>query len=213
MGREVVCFGTGTAGSGEGRLLLETDELIFRGPARVRIPLASVREVRAAGERLVVRYEGGSMQFEVGKEVEKWVARIKAPRGRLDKLGVKADSLVSVIGFKDAALAAELAASGATVSHGRVRKGSTVVLLGADSPRDLDRLAAIRDAIAPAGGIWVIHRRGPDALKDVEIFAAGKALGLVSNKVMRFSETHSADRLVIPRDQRPVSRPRSSRTG
>lgn len=212
MGREVVCYGTGTAGSGEGRLLLETNELIFRGPARVRIPLAEVREARAAGHRLVVRYEGGSMDFEVGPDAEKWAARIKEPRGRLDKLGIKADSTVSVVGVKDAALKAELAGSGATVSHGRVRRGSTVVLLGAESVQDLARLAAIRDAIASAGGIWVIHRRGPGALKDVEIFAAGKALGLVSNKVMRFSETHSADRLVIPKDQRPVSRPRSSRT-
>lgn len=203
MGKEIVCYGTGTAGSGEGKLLLETGELIFRGPARVRIPFSAIREITAKGGSMTVRYEGGTMRFEVGPDAADWVERVLRPRGRLDKLGIGAKSVVSVLGVKDPALKSELATSGAVVSYGRVRNGSTVVLFGVESIGDLARLGKIREVVDPAAGIWVIHRRGPEAVKDVEIFAAGKKLGLVSNKVMRFSDTHSADRLVIPKADRP----------
>lgn len=62
MGLEATCRGTGTAGTGEGQLLLETDELIFRGPARVRIPTASIRRVVADDDTLTVVYRDGSMR-------------------------------------------------------------------------------------------------------------------------------------------------------
>jgi hypothetical protein len=43
----------------------------------------------------------------------------------------------------------------------------------------------------------------PEAkIKDVDVIAAAKAAGLVDNKVVSFSETHTALRLVIPVDQR-----------
>ncbi len=199
MGREVVCHGEGTAGSGEGRLLLETEELIFRGPARVTIPFSAITGIRARAGRLTVVYAGGVMRFDVGAAAAAWAERVQRPRGRLDKLGITGSSLVSMLGVTDPGFVVELAGSGATVSRGRVRAGSTVVLFGVRVVEDLNKLGQIRDRIDPAGGIWVLHRRGKDGVKDVEIFAAGKAVGLVANKVMRFSETHSADRLVIPK--------------
>jgi hypothetical protein len=52
--------------------------------------------------------------------------------------------------------------------------------------------------MARNGAIWVVHPKGKGALKDTEIFAAAKTLGLVSTKVARFSETHTAEKLVIP---------------
>lgn len=199
MGRETTCRGEGTAGAADGRLLLETDELIFRGPARVRIPFASIRAVSAQDGWLTVQYDGGAMRFEVGADAAKWAERIQKPRGRLDKLGITARSVVSVLGVDDPGFLGELAASGATVSRGRLRKGSTVVMFGVEAVGELARLPDLRGRLDPAGGIWVVHRKGKGAVKDVEIFAAGKAAGLVANKVMRFSDTHSADRLVIPK--------------
>jgi hypothetical protein len=208
MGKEAICYGEGTAGSGEGRLLLESDELIFRGSARVRIPFVSITAIRARAGRLTVEYAGGTMRFDVGAEAPAWVERVQRPRSRLDKLGVVAGSLVSVMGVTDPGFMAELAGSGAIVSRGRVRQGSTVVLLGVDDVGDLGKLSQVRDRIDPSGGIWVVHRRGKTGVQDVEIFAAGKAIGMVANKVMRFSETHSADRLVIPKALRTGSTPK-----
>jgi hypothetical protein len=49
------------------------------------------------------------------------------------------------------------------------------------------------------GAIWVVHRKGKDAtLKDIDVFAAAKRVGLVDTKVVAFSTTHTAEKLVIP---------------
>ena len=68
MGRELTCRGEGTAGAADGRLLLETDELIFRGPARVRIPFSSIKSLAVRDGWLMVRYDRGEMRFEVGTD-------------------------------------------------------------------------------------------------------------------------------------------------
>ena len=61
----------------------------------------------------------------------------------------------------------------------------------------------LKATLVPNGAIWVVHRKGKEAtLRDIDVFAAGKAAGLVDNKVASFSATHTAERLVIPRSAR-----------
>jgi hypothetical protein len=154
--------------------------------------------VAAGAGKLTVEYPDGKMQFELGPAAEAWASRILNPRSRLDKLGIRAADSIVVIGIKDPDFEAELAAASVTVSS-RATRGSRTILLGAESVADLDRLPALRAKLAPEGGLWVVHRKGPTGVKDVEIFSAGKKAGLTANKVARFSETHTAERLVIPR--------------
>jgi hypothetical protein len=179
--------------------MLETDELIFRGTPWVKIGLRSISRATARNGALEIDYPGGSMRFELGAAAERWVEKIRTPRTRLEKLGITAGRTVSVIGVRDPDFAKELTASGAKVTIGRVTKGADVIVWGIERLADLDRLGALVDELDPAGGIWVIHRKGKDGVKDVEIFAAGKRVGLTANKVARFSETHTAERLVIPK--------------
>jgi len=48
-------------------------------------------------------------------------------------------------------------------------------------------------AMAEKGAIWVVSRKGKAAaVKDIEVMAAAKAVGLVDNKVVGFSETLTA---------------------
>jgi len=202
MGLETTCRGVGTAGSGEGRLLLETDELIFRGPARVRIPLASITRVVADDGELRVAYPGGSMSFHLGPKASSWADRIRFPKSRIEKMGVRAGDLVSVIGVRDQQLDRELAEIGARVSRGRVGKASNAIIVAVETLTELDRLDDLKSKLDPAGGIWVVHRKGKGGVKDVEIFAAGKRAGLTANKVVRFSDTHTAEKLVIPKSLR-----------
>ena len=56
--------------------------------------------------------------------------------------------------------------------------------------------------IKPNGGIWVVSPRGRKEIRDIHVIAAAKNAGLVDVKVCRFSETHTALKLVIPRDKR-----------
>lgn len=160
MGLEARCHGSGTAGSGAGTLLLETDELIFRGPARVRIPRAAITRAVAVDGSLTVGYRGGTMRFELGSQAAKWAERIRSPKSRLDKMGIRAGDLVSVVGIDDEGFQVELRASGARVSRGRVLKGSAAIVFGVDAMVDLDRLPDLRAKLLPAGGIWVVHRKG-----------------------------------------------------
>ena len=66
----------------------------------------------------------------------------------------------------------------------------------------LSRIATCSRALAPAGALWVVHPKGTNGLKDTDVFAAGKAAGLTYTKVARFSDTHTAEKLVIPKAKR-----------
>ena len=46
--------------------------------------------------------------------------------------------------------------------------------------------------------LWVVHPRGDRAIADTVIFAAARKAGLTYTKVVRFSSTDTAEKLVIP---------------
>jgi hypothetical protein len=198
MGLETTCRVRSGGKAYDAKVLLETDELIVRGEERQRVPFSAIRRIDAADGELRIEHTGGSLTFALGDAAARWAERIRSPRSLLDKLGVRANQSVSVLGVDDAKFAAQLASAGARVTTGRIAKGADIIFIGAATPRELSRLSAAAKAMARDGAIWVVHPKGKGALKDTEIFAAAKALGLVSTKVARFSETHTAEKLVIP---------------
>jgi hypothetical protein len=199
MGLEATCRVRSGATTHEAKVLLETDELIVRGAARQRIPLSAISNVAAADGELRVDHGSGTLVFELGEAAEKWAQRIRSPRTLLEKLGVHAGQTISVRDVSDEEFATQLTGSGARVYTGAaLKKDSDIIFLGATTPRDLAKLGAAAKAIKRDGAIWVIHPKGKDALRDTEIFAAAKELGLTATKVARFSATHTAEKLVIP---------------
>jgi hypothetical protein len=63
----------------------------------------------------------------------------------------------------------------------------------------LQKLASLKTYIKLDGAIWAVSLKGKLAkIKDIQVIAAAKAAGLVDNKVVAFSETHTSLRLVIP---------------
>lgn len=123
------------------------------------------------------------------------------PRSRIDKLGVKPGSRVAVIGIDDAAFPGELAERGAEVVK-RVGKGLDFVFVAMASAADLPRLAKLRDAVHPAGAVWVVWPKGRKEFREDDIRAYGPQAGLVDVKVMAFSDTLSGLKMVIPVKQR-----------
>jgi hypothetical protein len=196
MGLEAKCVVRVDGVPHSGTALLETDELLVRGPARLKIPFASITSLEADDGVLRVTYPGGTADFELGDVATKWAEKIRSPRSLLDKLGAKAGMAVSVIGEFEADFVRDLTGRVGTVSLGRPRKGSDLVFFLADRGPQLARLSALESALAPGGAIWVVHPKGKRALKDTEIFAAGDVLGLTATKVVRFSATHTGERLV-----------------
>ena len=186
----------------EGKALLETDELIFRGDFRLVIRLRDVRTAEGAEGRLTVETADGPAVFDIGPRAERWAERIRNPKTLLDKLGVKPDARVAVVGVEDDAFRADLAARVGSFAEGEPASETDVVFLGAASLDDLRVLAPLAERIARDGAIWVIAPKGGREPREAEVLAAGKAAGLVDTKVARFSDTHTAHRFVIPRAKR-----------
>jgi hypothetical protein len=193
----------------EGKALLETDELLFRGEKRgtergmrLAIPLASIRGVSGANGALRVLFEGGDATFVLGDQAEKWAEKIRSPKSLIDKLDVKPEHSVSVVAIDASDFIESLRARAARVVIGRFAPKSSVIFLGAENVAGLSRLEKAAAAMARDGAIWVVHPKGTAGLRDTEIFAKAKRLGLTYTKVARFSATHTAEKLVIPKASR-----------
>jgi hypothetical protein len=124
----------------------------------------------------------------------------------LDKLGVQPGVRVALVGDVDAEgiFRGLLADRTSDVTLGPPEPDTDLVFLAANSTAELAALANLRRRIRPAGAIWVVSRKGKSAtLRDIEVIAAAREAGLVDNKVVSFSETHTSLRLVIPVADRP----------
>ncbi len=117
----------------------------------------------------------------------------------IDKLGVKPGARVALIDIDDPAFRATLRERTHDITEGHPLPESDLIFVGLDDPADLGRLEALRGRIVKDGAIWVISRKGRAAtIRDVQVMAAARAFGLVDNKVVAFSPTHTSLRLVIP---------------
>jgi hypothetical protein len=126
-------------------------------------------------------------------------------RPALDKLGVAPGARVALVNLDEPWFRELLAERTPNVRAGPPAKDSDVIFLGADSQRELAKLAGLRQKIRPNGAIWVVSRKGKArTIRDVDVIEAALAAGLVDNKVVSFSETQTALRLVIRLRDRPA---------
>lgn len=188
----------------DGETLLETSEIVFRGERRLLVPFAKIESVAARDGMLDVKFDGGTATFEVGPQAAQWAEKIRNPKTVVQKIGIKSGQVVSVVHLDDDAFLADLEKTGAAVSRGRVRKNSDAIVYGANTRADLDRLATLKNSLTPNGSLWIIRPKGIKAITEADSMAAGKAAGLVDVKVVRFSDTHTAEKFVIPLKSRPA---------
>ena len=198
MGLELACEATIDGRKSRGRLLLETEALIFRGQPRATIRLKDLRTVRSRDGVLEVTFVGGCAEFVLGPAADKWAQKLVSPRSRTEKLGVKRDSRIAVVGVEDAGFIAELSAVTPNVHRGIRQKENDLIFFGAGSGRSLDSLGDLKSRMKSNGALWVIRPRGHKQITEAGVMAAGKAAGLVDVKVVKFSETHTAEKFVIP---------------
>lgn len=192
VGAEVECVAQHAGQRGEGKAMLESDKLLFRGAFRLAIPLAEAKP-RVDGDDLVVTWPGGSASFALGaKRAQAWARKILHPPTRLDKAGVAAGTRVALLGVGEKGFAAEVRAAGAKL----VREGAEVTFVQVDEPDGLKALPRLADALPEGGALWILSPRGRPEIADTVVMAAAKKEGLVDVKVMRFSETHTALKLV-----------------
>lgn len=202
MGRESLCQAAIGKWKGKGKLLLETDELIFRGENRLVVRRADITRAESRDGWLIVSHGGGNARFDIGRGVERWVNDINNPRSLIDKLGVKADSKVAAVQVADDAFIDQLRARTATVAT-RLGPGPyDLIFYRTDTAAGLKRLEQLAGRIAQDGAVWIITPKGVPVVGHDPIVAAARRAGLVDVKTARFSGTHTALKLMIPRERR-----------
>jgi hypothetical protein len=181
------------------RLHLDSNKLdVYLKPA-LHVPFAQMRKVVAERGVLRIASEQGSLVLQLGDAAERWAQKIKQPKGRLDKLGVKSGDLrVALIGLHDADFEAELLTR-IDKLYKKPIAGADLVFLRVSSAKDLTKLKGLREKLAAAGAFWIVREKGKAALvRESEVREAAKAAGLVDVKVVAFSDTLTADKFVIP---------------
>jgi hypothetical protein len=185
---------------------LNTDRLEFRGGTRLDIPFASVKSAKAdANGALIITHADGRAIFNLANRApaKKWALKILQPKSLIDKLGVKPESRVAILGVDDSDFQTQLKKRATTPALSKPAAGMDFIFYAADSAGELAKLKSLKTHLQPAGAIWVVSLKGKAAkIKDTDVMQAARAAGLVDNKVCGFSATHTALKLVIPKDQR-----------
>jgi hypothetical protein len=203
MGNEVKCVARIDGRKDEGKALLETSELIFRGAeCRVKIVFGDIQNVTAAGGELRIKTKDGTFVFAVGSPAGKWREAILHPKTRVEKLGVKAGMLVTALGEVDAAFAKELKQSNAEIANGHANKGVELVFWFVDDKSALNAAGKFAKKLQGAAGLWIVYPKGKKEISENDVLSAGRKAGLKDVKVVRFSLTHTALKFVIPVEKR-----------
>jgi len=202
MGYEAPCTLRIGAEVARGKAVLEQHDLIFRGPTRLAIPLKTIASAVANDGSLTIRFGKTTAVFDIGTVASRWADRITNPPSRLDKLGVRADMTVMIVGEKHDDLRQEIKARGARVVRTVPSGGTDLVFYGTSRRETLHRLRELKDSLKANGALWVIRPKGSPAIHESDVMAEGKKAGLVDVKVVSFSPTHTAEKFVIPRRDR-----------
>jgi hypothetical protein len=200
MGREAVGAVRVGGTCGKAKVLLETDELVFRGEVKGRVAFRTLSTVEPRADGLHLVWPDGEATVELAEaEAARWADRIAHPPSLLVKLGIHDGIRVAVLDIDDEAFAAELA--GRAVE--RVTAGpADVVVWAIDDAAELARIPSLVDWIHPDGALWAVWPKGRKALNENHVREAALDAGLVDVKVARFSATHSALKLVVPTAKR-----------
>jgi hypothetical protein len=195
MGREATCECRWANESASCKVLLETTDLIVRGPIRHRVAIASLTHVKVQGKELLFRVGEDEVALSLGAGMaESWAKKIATPPPTLAaKLGISNKSHLLLIGeFETEELKAAVAAAGSSED-----KDASLILarvrISADLNFVLDRYAA-QPSQPP---IWIIYPKGAGTpLPEAEIRSILRHEGFIDTKVASVSASLTALRFV-----------------
>ncbi len=192
MGNEANCVARFGKQKARGKALLETSELIFRsedGAMRLKFTFAEIKSAAAADGELRLEVPEGAAVFELGANAAKWCEKILHPKTRLEKLGIKPNAAVSLIGNLDSDFLAELRSQTKTVSNGKAAPDTEWIFFTADSAKDLSQVGKLARSLKGAAALWIVYPKGQKQITENDVLAAGRKSGLKDVKVVGFSPT------------------------
>jgi hypothetical protein len=198
MGNEINCSVQFGNQESVGKALLETNEILFRGKFRLKIPFSSIKSVKAADGGLHVHTPDGLAVFHLGPAAEKWRDKILHPKSRIEKLGVKPGARVSLLGEFEPEFLREVSELTKSVSQGKVASDSECIFFVVDSKEEFAAVPKIVKSMQGAAALWIVYPKGQKQITENDVLVAGRKSGLKDVKVVGFSPTHTALKFVIP---------------
>jgi hypothetical protein len=198
MGNEVMCRARFGKQNSEGKALLETSELIFRGDFRLKIPFAKMQSVKAVDGELKVQTADGLAVFELGDAAQKWCEKILHPKSRLEKLGIKPDAKIALLGSFDADFLREVGELTKNVTRDKTVSSADWIFFSADSQKELAGVTKLAKVMKGATALWIVYPKGQKSITENDVLAAGRKAGLKDVKVVGFSATHTALKFIVP---------------
>ena len=119
-------------------------------------------------------------------------------RTRIEKLGVKKDSDVLLLGIEDdKGFVEELRRAGARIRTSGAQPAAMIFATFRHRD-DLRRLPGLVPRLHADGVLWTLRPKGSKDLTESEMMRGGQAAGLVDVKVVSFSDTLTAEKFVVP---------------
>jgi hypothetical protein len=206
MGNQKTCLFRSADTHQTGTALLETSELIFRpqdGSQRLKIPFSTITSAKTHDGELQLQTSSGPLSFTLGPDAEKWCHKILHPKTRIEKLGIKPESKVTLQGPFDSSFLKELRAAAKEITETKIDSASDVVFLSVNSSKELaSAIARLAKRITGATALWIVYPKGKKEITENEVLAIGRKSGLTDIKVVGFSPTHTALKFVLPLKKR-----------
>ncbi|HEX8765804.1 MAG TPA: hypothetical protein VF740_11620 [Candidatus Acidoferrum sp.] len=203
MGNEAVCKVRFGKQESAGKALLETNEVLFRGDFRLKIPFSTIKSAKMVDGELRLQTAEGLASFQLGAATSgKWLEKILHPKSRIEKLGVKPGSAIALIGEFEPEFIREVDGLTKSVVKRKADSNSEHIFFAADSKDAFPALPKIRKTIMGAAALWIVYPKGQKHITENDVLAAGRKVGLKDVKVVGFSGTHTALKFVIPLDKR-----------
>jgi hypothetical protein len=198
MGNEARCTARFGKQQSEGRALLETSEILFRGDFRLKILFSSIKSAKSVGGELRLQTPEGLAVFELGDTAAKWCDKILHPKPRVEKLGVKPGAKVSLLGSFDEEFLRELRELDSLVTNGKAAEDAEWIFFAADVQKHLAQVSKLAKSLKGAASLWIVYPKGRKDITENDVLAAGRKAGLKDVKVVGFSATHTGLKFVIP---------------
>jgi hypothetical protein len=199
VGNEIKCAMRIGKKRSEGKVLLETNELIFRGDTPLKIPFAKMKSVKALNGDLLVRVADEVIAFEVGeKAATKWLEKILHPKSRIEKLGVKRHARVCLLGEFDEEFVREVRGLTKNINTVEIPNDAEWIFFAPPSKKELASVAKHAKKLRGSAALWIVYPKGQKEITELDVLAAGRKAGLKDVKVVGFSPTHTALKFVIP---------------
>jgi len=205
VGNEANCAVTFGKQKARGKALLETSEVIFRsedGAMRLKFSFGSLKSAAAADGQLRLEAPEGTAVLELGANAAKWCEKILHPKTRIEKLGIKPNTAVSLIGSFEADFIAELHSATRNVTSGKLAADTEWIFFAAESSKVLSQLPKFAKSLKSAAALWIVYPKGQKEITENDVLAAGRKSGLKDVKVVGFSPTHTGLKFVIPIEKR-----------